>query len=50
MAAQALWHGAQLWGGVLLLRQDHVQVPSIILLLCQTKESLKEQNTGSSQA
>lgn len=41
LAAQPLWHGAELWGRMLLLRQDHVQVPSIILFFCQTKRSLR---------
>lgn len=39
LARQPLWHGAKLWGRVLLLRHDHIQVPSIVLLFCKTKRS-----------
>lgn len=44
LARQPLWHGAKLWGRVLLLRHDHIQVSSIVLLFCKTKRKVASQN------
>lgn len=41
LARQPLWHGAKLWGRVLLLGHDHIQVPGIVLLFCKTKKELE---------